>query len=219
MKYDGQFLYPPRAEVKTKPSLISQYDTPQYIAQPKVNGSCCCVFLHPNKPPSVINRHNEPKTRVDKSIDFEGLIGTGWMVLAGELMDKSKKGEDGNVLTGFIIWDILVYNNEYLVGTTLTERLELMETLWPCQRMSVTAAGLVQYKHLCCTGIQGIYKTPSYLGGSGYFSELYNELIEVDAYEGLLLKKADSKLEPGFGERNNTGWQLKVRKPTKNYKH
>jgi hypothetical protein len=112
-----------------------------------------------------------------------------------------------------------VYNNEYLVGTTLTERLELMETLWPCQRMSVTAAGLVQYKHLCCTGIQGIYKTPSYLGGSGYFSELYNELIQVDSYEGLLLKKADAKLEPGFGERNNTGWQLKIRKPTKNYKH
>ena len=116
------------------------------------------------------------------------------------------------------MWDILVHDSQYLVGFTLSERLELMERLWPCQRMQVTDRGLVEYKHLCYTGTQGVYKTPSYLGGSGYFSELYNELIKTDVYEGMVLKKANAKLELGFGEKNNSGWQIKVRKATRNAK-
>lgn len=213
-----RFLYPPRSEVKIRPSLISQYDTNEYIGQVKYNGSACTVYLHYGAFVKVMNRHGEHKTRVDNSIRFEDIKTEGWTVLAGELLDKSKKGEDGNTLTGFVIWDILCYENQYLVGFTLSERLELMERLWPCQRMQVTDKGLVEYKHLCYTGIQGVYKTPSYLGGSGYFSELYNELITTECYEGLVLKKANAKLELGFGEKNNSGWQIKVRKATKNAK-
>lgn len=212
-----KFIYPPRAEVKTTPKLVSHYDTTEYIAQPKYNGSCVSVFLNDNH--RVVNRHNEPKTRVDKSIDFKSVNKWDkWMVLSGELMDKSKKGEDGNVINGFIMWDILVYKGEYLIGSTTTERLEIMEKEWSCQRMMITPKGFVEYKHLCYTGIEGIYKSPSYMGGLGYFSKLYDELIVTDAYEGLVIKKANAKLELGFGEKNNSGWQLKARKPTKNYR-
>lgn len=218
MKYEEfRFLFPPRAEVKTKPALISQYDTTDYIGQPKFNGDCTTIIIKDDV--RVFDRDGTPKIKYDKSIEFGSLNNSpGWMVLCGEMMTKSKKGEDGNILTGWVMWDILVHDSQYLVGFTLSERLELMERLWPCQRMQVTDRGLVEYKHLCYTGIQGVYKTPSYLGGSGYFSELYKELIITDAYEGLVLKKAGAKLDLGFGEKNNSGWQLKIRKPTKNAK-
>ncbi len=72
MIYDNfKFIYPPRAESKTKPALISMYDTEEYIAQPKYNGSCCNVFLHYGAFIKVINRHGEQKTRVDSFIKFE----------------------------------------------------------------------------------------------------------------------------------------------------
>ncbi len=218
MIYDNfKFIYPPRAESKTKPALISMYDTEEYIAQPKYNGSCCNVFLHYGAFIKVINRHGEQKTRVDSFIKFEQIETEGWTVLSGELMDKSKKGEDGNPITGFVIWDILVHNNKYLVGSTTSERIDLMENLWPCQRMRVDKNGLIGYNHLCHTGIDGIFRSPSYVGGVDYFPKLYKDIIKTDAYEGLLLKKVNAKLEIGFNEKNNSGWQLKVRKPVKNY--
>lgn len=215
---DFKFLYPPRAEVKTRPSLVNVYDTEEYVGQPKYNGSCCNVFLHKSMV-EITNRHGEKKTRVANTIDFESIITDDtWTVLSGELMDKSKKGEDGLPIIGFIIWDILVYKSEYLVGATLQDRLSLLEMLWPCHRMVISGDKLVTYKHLCHTGINGIYKTPTYIGGNNYFPKLYNELIQTDAYEGLVIKKLNGKLELGFNEKNNSGWQLKARKPTKNAK-
>jgi len=37
--------------------------------------------------------------------------------------------------------------------------------------------------------------------------------------EGFVLKKPSGKLESGLREKNNMGWQLKIRKPTKNYQY
>ncbi len=220
MRYDHfKFIYPPRAEAKVRPDQISTYDTPEYIAQIKYNGSCCSVFLHESMGPIVINRHSEPKTRIDAGIDFRSLCGPKWMVLTGELMDKSKKGETGATLTGFIIWDILVYENIYMIGSSLEDRINTLERLWPCHRMRVTPEnGLEEFKHLCHTGVPGIYRAPSYIGGLNGFESLYQDVVKTDAYEGLILKKIHSRLEMGYSSGNNTGWQIKFRKPTKNYK-
>lgn len=216
-----KFIFPPRPESKIPPRLISVYDTQEFIAQPKYNGSCCSLFLDGVSAPIIINRHNETKTRVSPTIDLAGAHrGNNWMVLTGELMDKSKKGEDGEPIVGFIIWDILVYESRHLLGMSLYDRLMLLEKLYPCKRgMYVGPSGLVDIKHLCLTDAAGVYKAPTYFGGQNYFPKLYNDIVKVDAYEGLVLKKIQSKLEPGFNPSNNNLWQLKVRKPTKNYQH
>lgn len=44
-----------------------------------------------------------------------------------------------------------------------------------------------------------------------------NELVKTDLYEGLVLKKIESKLTFGFNEQNNSDWQIKCRKETKIY--
>jgi ATP-dependent DNA ligase len=210
------YLYPPRAEQKIKPESLSQYDTGKFLGQVKYNGSASMLYMDGINFQKITNRYREDITNIKKAeIDFQGLYrGTGFIALAGELLNKNKNGEDGNPFNQkFIVWDILVYNGNYLVGYSTTERLELLENLYPCNRMQ-QGEKFESYEHLCCTGIKGVYRAPTY---TKYFSDLYTDIVKTDLYEGFVLKRAEAKLEIGFREKNNSNWQLKCRKETKNY--
>jgi hypothetical protein len=50
------------------------------------------------------------------------------------------------------------------------------------------------------------------------FDTLYQKVITATLAEGLVLKRIESKLEPMFNDNNNSGWQLKIRKPSNNYR-
>jgi hypothetical protein len=62
--------------------------------------------------------------------------------------------------------------------------------------------------------MDNVFKAPTYTGG---WSKLYEEIAKTPLYEGFVLKKRLAQLEYGFTEINNSKWQLKCRKPTKNY--
>jgi hypothetical protein len=47
----------------------------------------------------------------------------------------------------------------------------------------------------------------------------YNRAIELDEIEGLVLKKPNAKLTRGHSKNNNGDWQIRCRKPTKNYSY
>jgi len=209
------YIYPPRPEVKTSPNELDRYDNGQYVGQPKYNGTCVVVFtngvdLH------IYNRHKQTFPANTKHIDFLSLAKTkNWYVYAGEYLNKGKLGESGiKEKDLFIIWDCLVWDGERLVGKTLEYRLNLLEQIYPCKRAVVGSDGIEMYNHLCCTEFKGIYKAPTYLGG---FSELYKDIVKTDLYEGLVLKKRDSKLGFGFQSANNQEWQIKCRKENKLY--
>lgn len=210
-----KYIYPPRAEVKISPNMLTQYDDGTYFAQPKYNGCCSVVFLTENSF-LAYNRHKEPMSKFETDI-VPIHRGNGTMVLVGEYLNKSQLGEFGHDLNkSFVIWDILGYDDKWLIGQTNEERLRLLETLYPCNRMVVDSKGeLIYYQHLCSTEVKGVYKAPTYVHS---FKTLYDVLVPTPLYEGLVLKKINAKLEFGFGEINNTSWQLKCRKETKNYK-
>lgn len=217
MKYDKYlYLFPPRPEAKISTDEIDKYDAGEYLCQPKMDGSCVNVFVSETFL-KVMNRHNETITNpfMDK-IDYKGLHrGKGFMVVSGELLNKNKLGEDGKPFNQkLILWDILVYEGEYLIGKTTAERLTLLEDLFPCQRMQVSESEIESYEHICCTGIKGIYKAPTY---TKYFHALYDNLVKTQLYEGIVLKRADAKLNLGFNERNNFEHTIKCRRQTKNY--
>ena len=209
------YLYPPRPVQTTKHTELDKYDTGEFLAQPKYNGSCCNVFISENEL-IVMNRHNQKLSSNYSNIDLKGLhSGKGWMVLCGEFLNKNKKGEDGNPFNlKFVIWDILVYNGEYFIGSTLEERLSLISKLFPCSSMVVGEDGMAAYKHLCCTKFKNVYVAPAYTNG---FTKLYQSIVDTDLYEGLVLKRKDAKLSYGLNEKNNNQWQIKCRKPTKLY--
>jgi len=210
------YLFPPRPEQTTKNTELDKYDNGLYIGQPKYNGTCANLFMNETET-IFMNRHKEVIKAGDYSkVDFRGLYsGKGWMVLCGEWLNKNKKGEDGNPFNlKFILWDILVYNGEYLLGKTMTERLALLEELYPCCKMVVNEKGMLAYSHLCITKFNNVFKSPTYYNN---FSLLYDSLVKTDLYEGIVLKRKDAKLTVGMSEKNNNTWQIKCRKETRNY--
>ncbi len=210
------YLFPPRPEYKIPASDLDKYDTGEYIGQPKYNGSASQIFTN-GADLHIYNRHKQLLSNPSQQIEFRKLALTkNWFVYSGEYLNKGKLGETGQKeKEKFVIWDVLVWDGKYLVGSTLEERLDLLENIYPCQRARVNSSGdLEAYKHLCCTEFHGIYKTPTY---NGNFKALYDELVQTDLYEGLVLKKKKSKLAFGYQELNNTDWQLKARKETKLY--
>ena len=51
------------------------------------------------------------------------------------------------------------------------------------------------------------------------FKNLFDRLTTIDIVEGLVMKRKNARLEIGTSENNNTKSQVKVRKPTKNYRY
>jgi len=209
MPFDGRFLYPPRIESKLQPISVSRFDNNQFIAQPKLNGSNTSVSIseHIAVPKERHNRFfaNPPK------FDFKALHrGKGFMCLTGEFMNKSKKDETGKPFRGFCIWDIVAYEGKILIGSTIEERIKLLDMLYP-SKGAISSKGIT-YLHK--TEVPDIYKVANF---DSDFSKIYNELSKVDMVEGFVLKRKNGKLEMMLREQNNTGWAVKVRKPTANY--
>lgn len=209
------YIYPPRPEFKIPPKDLHTFDNGEYVVQPKYNGTCCIVFTN-GSDLYVYNRHKQPISWYSPDIDFLGLAQSDqWYVYTGEYLNKGKLGENGNKEKDkFIIWDILVWEGQYLIGENLFFRISLLENIYPCNRAIMHPQGLEIYEHLCCTEYNGIYKAPSYLSG---FEKLYLDIVKTDLYEGLVLKKIETKLSYGFQEINNHDWQIKCRKETKVY--
>ncbi len=211
---DFRYIYPPRAECAIDPSTLDDIGD-GWIAQPKYNGSCAVVFIEGRRGYKIYNRHGE-ELKLQKPIEYNHLNDSeGFMVLCGEYLNKNKKGEDGHSFNHkFIIWDILVWKGVYLIGKTFEERITIIHELFGTNRSCVTQEGFSIFNHLFTTSIRDVFVVPSY---NSDFRALYKEITQTDVYEGLVLKKASAKLEAGFKENNNSAWQVKARKRTKNY--
>lgn len=205
---DFQYLFPPRPEIKAPSTVISNYEG-KFIAQPKLNGSCAILFTNGEKV-IMMNRHKAQFSR-ELLINKEELKklhkGNGWIVLIGEYMNKSKKDSNGNIFNGkFVIFDILVYQDKYLIGTTFKERQELLDKLYPTQSfdkyISAISSSLFKVNNIQTN-----------------ITQSWEDIIKTDMYEGFVLKNPYGTLDVGYRSNNNTGWQLKIRKPTKNYEY
>lgn len=203
------YLYPPRPEVKIPLTSIPRFDNGQFWAQPKLNGSCAILFTD-GEQVIFMNRHKETFAR-ELLLPKEELKqlhrGNGWMVLVGEYMNKSKKDKNNNIFNGkFVIFDMLVYENQHLTKTSFSDRQKLLDTLYEVNPYD----GYIEKIS------PNVFKTVKFINA---FSINYSNLTQIDMYEGLVLKRYDALLDDGISSFNNTGWQIKVRKPTKNYQY
>jgi len=209
IKFDSfHYIFPPRPKNSVPQSELNFWDNGMLIGQPKMNGSNAVIFMN-GKDVHFYNRHNQRMTNVQLGKDelLKLYSGEGWMVINGEYMNKSKSDENGQVFNHkLVIFDTLVHNGTYLLGTTFQDRLNLMDNLFGKNESEKTYLYSIT---------ENIYRVKSYTSN---FKEMFEELIKIDMVEGLVMKRKSGKLEIGNTENNNTKSQIKFRKATKNYK-
>jgi hypothetical protein len=211
MKYlNYRYVYPPRPKNAISPDGLNFWDNESLIAQSKLNGSNASIYTN-GKKVIVMNRHNQRLTNVKVS-DSEILSlyrgNGGWMILNCEYMNKSKSDENNQVFNHkFVIFDILAYDGDYLVGKTFEERVQLLDILYD----KVDSEKEYLYKNS-----ENVYRVKSYLKG---FKDLFDKLTTIDMIEGLVMKRKNAKLELGTSELNNTKSQIKCRKKCNSYRY
>ena len=204
-----RYIFPPRPKNAIPDTELNFWDNGSLIAQPKLNGSNCVIFTNGIKT-VVMNRHNQRLTNFNISDNEIKDIyrGEGWMILNGEYMNKSKSDENNQVFNHkLVIFDILGFNGEYLVGKTFEERVNLLDEIY----------GQVDSdKEYLFKVTENVSRVKSYTID---FKNIFNKLTPIDMIEGLVMKRKNARLELGTSENNNTKSQLKCRKATKNYKY
>jgi ATP-dependent DNA ligase len=205
-----RYIFPPRPKNAVSPDDLNFWDNGTLICQPKLNGSNCLIFTNGQKI-IVMNRHNQRLTNFQLSdAEVKNLYrgNGGWMILNGEYLNKSKSDETGQAFNHkFVIFDILCYDGDYLVGKTFEERVNLLDTLYDC---------IESEKDYLYSISTNVYRVKSYRDG---FKSFFDKYTPIDMIEGVVLKRANARLELGATEQNNIKSQLKSRKPTKNYKY
>lgn len=202
-----KYIYPPRPSKVIPQEGISALDSGDYFAQPKLNGTCAEVYVNGNEF-RLMNRHaGTISTTIEKELKALGGR-NGWNVFVGEYLNKSQKGMDGKVFNHkFVIFDVLVLDGKHLVGTTFEERQKMIYS-----RLSPKA-----YDGFLSQVSTNVFTVNNFNKG---FKALYGEVIKAEMYEGLVFKMKHGKLENGVNRAGNTSrFQVKCRKPTKNYEY
>lgn len=212
MKYTNyRYIYPPRPKNAISSDDLTFWDNGSLIGQPKLNGSNCVIFMNGTQT-MLMNRHNQRLTnfqiaQTELNSLFKCKKGE-WLVLNAEYLNKAKLDEHGLIFNHkLVIFDILTFKSDYLVGKTFQDRVDLLDELYGKQNSE---------KDYLYSISDNIYRTKTYDKG---FKSLYDTLTQIDVVEGLVLKRKNAKLEVGNTENNNTKSQLKARKATKNYKY
>ena len=204
-----RYIFPPRPKNAIPDTELEFWDNGSLIAQPKLNGSNCVIFTNGEKT-IVMNRHNQRLTNFNISDNEIKDIyrGEGWMILNGEYMNKSKSDENNQLFNHkLVIFDILGFNSEYLVGKTFEERIQLLDSIY---------GQVDSEKEYLFKVTENVYRVKSYKDD---FKNIFDKLTPIDMIEGLVMKRKNARLELGTSENNNTKSQLKCRKATKNYKY
>ncbi len=211
MNYNNEILYPPRPKNPVHHRHLHSYDNNTYLAQPKLNGDCVVIYLIDD----TIKIKDRHKQSFRKSTDELKEICTQLKsiapnnsVLVGEWMIKSKKNANNELFNKkLVLHDIIVQNNAHLSNYTFQERYEILKGM-------LEPEGIESYDpYIFSTGLKDIYLVKSF---EHDFKAIYNSLVEIDMYEGLVLKVKNKKLELGFKRDNNSKSMIKFRKPTPN---
>jgi len=211
MRYDKyRYIFPPRPKNAISTDDLNFWDNGTLLCQCKLNGSNSTIYTD-GKKIIVMNRHGQRLTnvRVDESEILNLYRGTGgWMILNCEYLNKSKMDETGQPFNHkFVIFDILCYDGDYLVGKTFEERINLLDILYDKNESEK------EYLYSISTNV---YRVKSYRNG---FKDFFDKFTPIDIIEGVVLKRANARLEVGASEQNNVKSQIKCRKSTLNYKY
>lgn len=210
MRYDTyRYLYPPRPERAGAPSTLHNYEAQGWLAQAKMNGTCCTIYVSPDSDSFAMGRHGPDNKIVwqpgNQWRDFEQhLPGKGWYVFVGELLHSKGVG----VRDTIYLFDMLVENGQYLIGSSYHERYRKLENL--CKFVP----GDKSVEHTHSVVAPGVWLATNHAHS---FSKWYNSISNMPGkppIEGLVFKNPSAKLLPCGTASANSKWQQKCRRAT-----
>lgn len=202
-----RYMFPPRPEYVISTDQLHKYEK-THLIQVKLNGSCCTIFIKGDELRQFGRHQNENLSNFKINQENLKVLNCGnneWNVVVGEYMNKNKKGVDGKPWNHkFVIFDILVYDGEYLIGSTFEERVNLLDKIF----------GTIDENDYLYKINESVFRVKTFYDN---FLLRWNEITKIDMLEGVVLKKKEQKLTRGLSEKNNMSH--KCRKPTKNYRY
>ncbi len=204
MKHDpSRYLWPPRPEIAIPPMLIHRYA--HWRAQYKRQGTCSVLQVDPERRVTAMNRHRaahkawQPNEATRQA--FLHLRG-GYYVFEAELMHSKVRG----LRNINFIHDILVADDEYLVGMTFADRQRLLSDLFTPSIRALCGGHYVLDGN---TWLAVNYRDMD-------FRVLFESLTAPED-EGLVFKDPEAPLAFCSSESANSSWQRKCRRPTKTH--
>lgn len=213
-------LYPPRPGGAIPPSRVNDYRN--FVAQYKYDDVRVLVYLLPGGGVRIYNRdrrevkilpHKEAVLRLLRAL---GLSSDRLHVLDGGVLWRFDRGVGlGPRIRPLVLWDVLVVDGRYLLGTTYRERYALLDSFlgrprsW--ERLSSFELAWVARE----TFGAALWLAPWF--ESEDFFERYRRAIRSPDVEGLVLKNPSGRLERGTRPENNGSWQIRVRRPAAAY--
>lgn len=231
---NDQYIFPPRSA-----DAIPRADTEflgemGWIAQLKYNDSRCIIKYCTNGTVELWNRHAEqfrsytPPEHLTEQLhqlrEILGLANNKVSMLDGGLLDQKHAAIKDTIA----IWDILVRDDEHLIGTRYIDRHD--------QLFTEAEHGLWVYEHKSRYPIVfGHTFTPDLLIPVNYEPHEWDSLWDIIAtinapftignpndtnyeikplIEGLVFKDPNGTLEMGFNEKNNDSWMMRSRVKT-----
>lgn len=186
-------------------SFEDMSNSPQWIAEPKYNGSRCQVHIFDGEV-SFWDRHGKKldfdsnplyKEQRDKikKILIEAFGDIGYFLFDGELRHNKVTGIQGKL----VLWDCFIYENE----------LQNKKPYWARH-----ALVCIDFRLLCDDGTVSCIEQ-----FKDNFKQTYEILLSgakgnPDEFEGLVLKNVNGKMNLGRNAGINSNWMFKIRKQT-----
>ncbi len=205
-----KYIYPPRPKSLMQPSQLAHEEGRGcWLWQHKFNGDRCVVVIdvgEKNRSVHLANRHGKfhPTSKFQKLrqelCGSKLLLPKGLHYLDAEILD-------GDLSETIVLFDVLQIE-KYLIGVSQEQRIDLLTAI--CGSPT----------ELCYHGVAlqvtpNIWMTQS---GTKDFVQHFEEHIESPLIEGLVLKKKASVLDNWGSKEYEVDWQIRCRKPAKNYR-
>lgn len=207
MRYESyRYLWPPRPDNAVPPELIGFYEKRGWVAQVKKNGTCTVIFA---KGDEVIfkTRHNDEHKAWTPLPEHRAFFAgrDEWNVYVAELLHSKGPG----IKNHLYLFDMLVRDGEPLIGSTLMERQAIL-----CERFPSPAIPFISATRFG-TGARPITPHVSHATPIASPSIVWSSLGDLD--EGLVFKDPRARLAPCIAQTSNASWQVKIRRPHKNF--
>jgi hypothetical protein len=229
MKLKERFIFPPRPLHDPVPfDKIGMYARYSWVAQVKVN-DLHTEFSVSNNQVEFFNRRGGKQARnhvpnylATEILEICNNLGFGtsdWTYLDGGLVCCKNQQVSGLA----VIWDVLVRQNDWLLGTTYQYRYDMIAKSF--EPFVVTLAGqdfelgLKLSEHVFVPRIYHDYEIPWQLTKAVNAAAGWSETSGGEAVlEGCVVKDTDGLLKPDLREKNNDHWSARSRIYTKRHR-